>query len=128
MGCDFLGVEASNSWVTLRITDFYHIREETGGWGRIDYNFMMIDWADLMRQVGRRVLAPAPLQEGLVLPPHANDGVPAPLSFLVHAEGRDPIAASAAAKDALNEWVGDSVESQSWHKDLTFYGPGGIGL
>merc|ERR1712176_219109 len=125
---DMLGVPASHSFVNLRITDFYHIREEKSGSGRIDYNFMMIDWADVMRQVGRRVLPPAALQEGLVLPPAANDGVPAPLSCLVQTEHRDHVTAGAAAKAALNEWVAQDAKAQSWHSDLTFYGPGGIGV
>lgn len=125
---DMLGVPASHTWVTLRILDFYYIREETPGWGRISYNFMMIDWADLMRQVGRRLLAPAELPEGLVLPPAANDGVPAPLSAVVQAEGRDATVANASADLALREWVGQDVRASSWHEDLTFYGPAGIGL
>merc|ERR1719379_324410 len=100
---DMLGIPASHTFVNLRITDFYHIREEKPGSGRIDYNFMMIDWADVMRQVGRRMLPPAPLQEGLVLPPAANDGVPAPLSFLVQAQGRDPKVARAVAEAALQQ-------------------------
>jgi predicted ester cyclase len=125
---DVLGIPASRTWVTLRITDFYLIREESPGWGRIIYNFMMIDWADLMRQVGRPLLAPATLPEGLVLPPAANDGVPAPLSAIVQAEGRDEIVANATAEAALQEWVSEDVQAGSWHEDLIFYGPAGIGL
>jgi len=96
--------------------------------GRIEYNFMMIDWADLMRQVGRSVLPPAPLPEGRVLPPDANDGVPAPLSVLVQAERRDSVAANATAQAALNEWVSEGATAKNWNTDLVFYGPGGIGL
>jgi predicted ester cyclase len=125
---DFLGVPASNTWVTLRITDFYHIRPEADGWGRIEYNFMMIDWADLMRQVGRPLLPPAPLPEGRVLPPDANDGVPAPLSVVVQAEGRDHVVANASAQAALHEWVVEGTKAKNWHADLVFFGPGGIGL
>jgi predicted ester cyclase len=125
---DFLGVPASNTWVNLRITDFYHIRAENATWGRIEYNFMMIDWADLMRQVGRPLLSPAPLPEGLVLPPAANDGVPAPLSAVVQAEGRNASKANLTAAAALNEWVSQDAKSKSWHTNLTFYGPGGIGM
>jgi predicted ester cyclase len=125
---DMLGVPASSTWVMLRITDFYLIREESPGWGRISYNFMMIDWADLMRQVGRPLLAPAMLPEGLVLPPAANDGVPAPLSAIVQAEGRDSNEANATSEAALQEWVRDDLAANSWDDDLTFYGPAGIGF
>lgn len=129
-GGDLLGMKAPHQWVTLRITDFYGIREEAPGFGRISYNFMMIDWADVFRQVGRRMLPKAPLEEGIVLPPTANDGVPAPLSVVVQAQGRDPRAARAVAEAALQEDWGraGSPAAPSWHKTLTYFGPGGIGL
>lgn len=129
-GGELFGIEGPKRWVNLRITDFYRIREDKPGWGRVAYNFMMIDWADVMRQVGRPVLPPATLEEGLVLPPAANDGVPAPLSALVQAESRDAKVARAVAETALHEdWSGEeAAAAQSWHPDLTYYGPGGIGL
>jgi predicted ester cyclase len=127
---DFLGVKAPKQWVTLRITDFYSIREEELGWGRVSYNFMMIDWADAFRQVGRRMLPKADLEEGLVLPPSANDGVPAPLSVLVQAEGRDPKVARRVSEAALvQDWSGEVEDlAKSWHSEFHYWGPGGIGL
>jgi len=129
-GGDFLGIKAPQQWVTLRITDFYSIREEVHGWGRVFYNFMMIDWADALRQVGRRMLPPAKLEEGVVLPPSANDGVPAPLSVLVQAQGRDDKVARKVSEAALlQDWSGEDADlAKSWHNDLRYYGPGGIGL
>mmetsp|Transcript_173028 Transcript_173028/g.420896 ORF Transcript_173028/g.420896 Transcript_173028/m.420896 type:complete len:437 (-) Transcript_173028:218-1528(-) len=128
-GGDLFGVKAAHQWVTLRITDFYSIQEEAPGYGRISYNFMMIDWADALRQIGRRMLPQAPLEEGIVLPPAANDGVPAPLSVLVQSEGRDGKAAHAVAEAALQQdWTGMGDSLQHWHEDLNYYGPGGIGL
>jgi len=126
---NFLGVPAPRQWVNLRITDFYSMREQTPGHVRICYNFMMIDWVDALRQVGRRMLPPAPLQEGLVLPPAANDGVPAPLSVLVQAQARNASQARAVAEAALQrDWAGSSNMVTGWNKNLTFYGPGGIGV
>lgn len=123
------GMDPPMQWVNLRITDFYNIREERAGYGRVFYNFMMIDWADALRQIGRPVLRPATLPEGLVLPPSANDGVPAPLSVIVQAERRDEIAARKAMETALSQdWTGDKEEvGKSWHENMTFYGPAGIG-
>lgn len=123
------GMEPPMQWVNLRITDFYSIREERPGYGRVFYNFMMIDWADVLRQIGRPVLRPATLPEGLVLPPAANDGVPAPLSVIVQAEHRDEIAARKAMEKALSQdWAGEKGEiAKSWHENMTFYGPAGIG-
>eukprot|EP00747_Dinoflagellata_sp_TGD_P185912 gnl/TRDRNA2_/TRDRNA2_42707_c0_seq1.p1 gnl/TRDRNA2_/TRDRNA2_42707_c0~~gnl/TRDRNA2_/TRDRNA2_42707_c0_seq1.p1 ORF type:complete len:445 (-),score=80.73 gnl/TRDRNA2_/TRDRNA2_42707_c0_seq1:167-1501(-) len=128
-GGDLFGITAPQKWVTLRITDFYYIRKEAPTSGRIAYNFMMIDWVDALRQIGRHMLPKAPLQEGLVLPPAANDGVPAPLSKLLQAEGRDARAARAVAEAALQQdWASNDKSMQHWHSNLTYYGPGGIGL
>eukprot|EP00746_Dinoflagellata_sp_MGD_P121457 gnl/MRDRNA2_/MRDRNA2_56625_c0_seq1.p1 gnl/MRDRNA2_/MRDRNA2_56625_c0~~gnl/MRDRNA2_/MRDRNA2_56625_c0_seq1.p1 ORF type:complete len:458 (-),score=73.09 gnl/MRDRNA2_/MRDRNA2_56625_c0_seq1:405-1778(-) len=125
---DLFGVKAPNKFVTLRITDFYYIEPDAPGHGRISYNFMMIDWADALRQIGRRMLPQPALPEGLVLPPTANDGVPAPLSILVQAEERDAKAARAVAEAALvQDWTGTGTSVLNWHEDLTYYGPAGIG-
>jgi len=126
---NFLGVAAPRQWVNLRITDFYSMREESPGRARIHYNFMMIDWVDALRQFGCRMLPSAPLQEGLVLPPAANDGVPAPLSVLVQAQTRNASQALSVTEAALrHDWTGSSNMASRWSKNLTFYGPGGIGV
>jgi predicted ester cyclase len=125
---DLWGIKGPGQWVTLRITDFYYIKPYAPGLGKISYNFMMIDWVDALRQIGRRMLPPAPLQEGLVLPPAANDGVPAPLSAIVQAQHRDPKAAHAVAEAALfQDWTGVGDTLSHWHANMTYYGPGGIG-
>jgi len=126
---DLFGVKAPKQWVTLRITDFYDIPMDSTGRHRIRYNFMMVDWADTMRQIGRPVLLPSVLPEGLVLPPSANDGVPAPLSAVVQAEGRDPWQARKLVEKAWrSDWAGEGSARDHWDKEMTFYGPAGIGL
>jgi len=118
--------EPENRWTYFRVIDFYHLRKYSDTHGLVDYNFMMMDFADLFRRVGRPVLPPATLPEGLVCPPAANDGVPAPFSVMV--AGRDSASAKKAAKGAMEDvWLGDSLPEKWWHSDLTFYGPGGIG-
>merc|ERR1719343_327773 len=90
---------------------------------------MMIDWVDALRQIGCRMLPRAPLQEGLVLPPSANDGVPAPLSALIQAQGRNQSQAKTVAVAALQrDWASSGDATLGWHANLTFYGPGGIGV
>jgi len=126
---NFLGFPAPRQWVNLRITDFYSMREESPGRARIHYNFMMIDWVDALRQVGCRMLPSPPLQEGLVLPPAANDGVPAPLSVLVQAQERNASQARSVAEAALqHDWAGSGSTVAMWSNNLTFYGPGGVGV
>lgn len=124
---DLFGVPAPKEWTYFRVTDFYHLRKSGENTGLIDYNFMMMDFADLFRRTGRPVLPPASLPEGLVLPPAANDGVPAPFSVMV--AGRDSVTAEAAAAGALADvWAGEELPEKWWHSDMTFYGPGGIGM
>lgn len=130
---DLFGVPAPKRWTYFRVTDFYLARKtmpnETSAemGGLISWNFMMIDWADLLRRAGRPVLPRAPLPEGLVLSPATNDGVPAPFSDV--AAARDSSAAKLVAEGALRDcWVGDTPADRWWHGNLTFYGPGGIGM
>jgi len=121
-----LGVPAPNAWTYFRVTDFYAIRKTGNGTSKVHYNFMMIDFADLFRRIGRPVLPKAPLPEGLVLTAATNDGVPAPLSVV--AKGRNSTGARMASAGALADgWAGNSGEAKWWHRGMTFYGPGGIG-
>jgi len=122
----FLGIHAPKAWTYFRVTDFYAVRKTGDGTSKVHYNFMMVDFADLLRRIGRPVLPKAPLPEGLVLTAATNDGVPAPLSVI--AEKRNSTAARQAAAGALADgWAGNSEDAKWWHRDLTFYGPGGIG-
>eukprot|EP00928_Gymnodinium_smaydae_P027919 TRINITY_DN21436_c0_g4_i1.p1 TRINITY_DN21436_c0_g4~~TRINITY_DN21436_c0_g4_i1.p1 ORF type:complete len:441 (+),score=49.88 TRINITY_DN21436_c0_g4_i1:57-1325(+) len=124
---DLFGIPPSGDWTYFRVTDFYSVRKTGPKTGYVNYNFMMIDFADLFRRAGRPVLPPAPLPEGLVLPAAVNDGVPAPLSVV--AAGQDSAAARIVATKALhNDWVADTTGDGLWRTDLTFYGPGGIGV
>lgn len=124
---ELFGIPAPREWTYFRVTDFYSIRKTGPEQGLVNYNFMMIDFADMFRRVGRPVLPPAPLPEGFVMTAHADDGVPAPLSVVV--AGRDHVAAKKAAAGAIYDgWVGGVPASKWWHRNLTFYGPGGIGM
>merc|ERR1711942_556525 len=76
-GSQVIGQEA-----TIWDLDFYKIDEESGT--KIAYNWCLIDFVDLMRQVGYQVLPKPALREGFMLPPAAMDGIPAPVSRLVN--------------------------------------------
>lgn len=128
-GGELFGMKPPNQWIELRVCDFYHIKDDPRGiyGGLIAYNFMMIDWADVVHRAGRPVLPPASLEDGIVLPPAANDGVPAPFSVL--AATRDVDTARAVMHTILkHDWEGMASEQPWWHPDMTFYGPRGIGL
>jgi predicted ester cyclase len=128
-GGELFGVPPPNKWIELRVCDFYRIEKDPSGiyGGLITYNFMMIDWPDVLHRAGYSLLPPARLEDGVVLPPAANDGVPAPFSIL--AAIRDGNAAREVAKRILSDnWSGDGNPRNLWHSDLTFYGPRGVGL
>lgn len=128
-GGELFGIPAPNKWIELRVCDFYRVKPDPAGiYGQlITYNLMMIDWADVVHRAGYPVLPPASLKDGVVLPPAANDGVPAPFSIL--AQNRDADTSRRVAESILREdWLGDANRSQLWHSDLTFYGPRGVGL
>jgi predicted ester cyclase len=126
-GGDLFGMRPPNAWIELRVCDFYRIERDSSGiyGGLITYNFMMIDWADVVHRAGLPVLPPAALVDGVVLPPAANDGVPAPFSIL--AQQRDTEGARVVARSILKDWE-DTGTGQGWDANLTFYGPRGIGL
>lgn len=120
------GIPASKKWTEFRVTDFYLARVGDDDQARLYYNFMMIDFADLLRRNGIQVLPPAALPEGHFRPPAAEDGVPAPISVLV--AGRDSVEPERICRSILEEdWVGTG-QGVAWADDVTFYGPGGIGM
>eukprot|EP00927_Polykrikos_kofoidii_P055886 TRINITY_DN5006_c0_g1_i2.p1 TRINITY_DN5006_c0_g1~~TRINITY_DN5006_c0_g1_i2.p1 ORF type:complete len:432 (+),score=52.01 TRINITY_DN5006_c0_g1_i2:55-1350(+) len=141
----FRGVPAPNKWINMRVTDFYLVTNSSGV-PLILYNYMLPDWADIMRQNGRMLVTPSSLEQGLMVPPSANDGVPAPLSLL--ARTRDHAKALGIAEAILhsdwgmgnrdgargeNGWnvsngvASVDVDAALLHPNFDFYGPYGIG-
>jgi len=119
----FKGIDGAGAQITIRITDFYQVDAD----GRITYNFMMMDWADMFRQLGRPVLPPAKLHEGFVLPPAVMNGAPAPISeFADHtsAERCRGIVKALLHRDLVEQ----SLNVSDWHPQAIWYGPVGIGL
>jgi hypothetical protein len=90
------------------------------------WNFMMIDFVDLLRKNGIYMVPPASLPDGFVAPPYNEDGVPAPLSVLTtHYQAIE--SRKICWQILEQDWVGNKA-SGLWDKDVIFYGPGGIGL
>jgi len=119
----FKGIDGAGKPVTMRITDFYVVEAD----GRISYNFMMIDWPDLLRQLGRPVLPAAKLHEGFVLPPAVMNGAPAPISQFAErstAERCRQIVVGLLHRDLVEQ----SLNVSDWHPNAIWYGPVGIGL
>jgi len=111
--------------VTIWDLDFYKIDEESGT--KIAYNWCLIDFVDLMRQVGYQVLPKPALREGFMLPPAAMDGIPAPISRLVNPA--DSLISKAIIEELLmDDFVLGTGPSSRWNDDMTWYGGAGFGM
>ena len=118
------GSEHVGQEVTIWDLDFYQI-DEAGE--VISYNWCLIDFVDLMRQVGYQVLPKPSLKEGFMLPPAAMDGIPAPVSRLVSQEDTE---LSQAILQALlmDDFVTGDGPSSLWAEDMVWYGGAGFGM
>jgi hypothetical protein len=121
-----LGIPASKKWTRFRVTDFYRARKSGQNQAKLYWNFMMIDFVDLLRRNDILILPPATLPDGYFLPPYKEDGVPAPLSVLIKPY-MAPEAIEICRQILEKDWAGNEP-SGLWAKDVVFYGPGGIGM
>lgn len=120
------GIPAPKKWTRFRVIDFYRARKTGPNEAKLYWNFMMIDYADLLRRNGIHLLPPAPLPDGFVNPPYREDGVPAPLSVLTN-ENQAVVARKVCAQVIEQDWTGNGPSSL-WTDNAVFYGPGGIGM
>jgi len=119
-GSQHIGQEA-----TIWDLDFYQIDEESGT--KISYNWCLIDFVDLMRQLGYQVLPKPALREGFMLPPRAMDGIPAPITRLVNPE--DSIISKTIIQALLEEdFVSGTRPSDLWDDKMVWYGVAGFGM
>ena len=118
------GSQHAGQEVTIWDLDFYQI-DPAGE--KISYNWCLIDFIDLMRQLGYQVLPKPALREGFMLPPAAMDGIPAPISRLVKPE--DTVISQAIIETILTEdfETGDGP-SALWSDEMVWYGGAGFGM
>jgi len=118
-GEDFAGIE-----VTIWDLDFYLIDDAEEA---ISYNWCLIDFVDLMRQLGYQVLPKPALREGLMLPPAAMDLIPAPLSRFVNQEDSQ-ISLDLVSALFYDDFVLGDIPSPLWAEDMVWYGGAGFGM
>jgi predicted ester cyclase len=120
------GVQPHGKLVFFRSGEFYRIDET----GRIDCAYILFDLLDLMRQAGRMPV-PSVLGSDMLFPgPATHDGVlPAypdrsdASASLVEAMLGDLRAYHPATFDSASQ----TGEGGYWHRDMLWYGPGGVG-
>ena len=120
------GIQPHGKLVFLRCGEFYRLDDE----GRVAEAFVLPDLLDLLRQTGRMPV-PALLGTEMLFPgPATHDGV------LPGHPGRSD--ASAALVEAMLtdlraydpatfRSAGQTGEGGYWHRDMLWYGPGGVG-
>ena len=120
------GVHPHGKLVFLRCGEFYRLDEE----GRVAEAYILPDLLDLLRQTGRlklpvelgtEMLFPGPATHDGVLPrsPERSDGSAALVeAMLTDLRAFDP---------HTFQSVGQTGEHGYWHRDMLWYGPGGVG-
>ena len=120
------GVRPNRKLVFLRCGEFYRLDDG----GQVTEAFLLPDLLDLLRQTGRMPLPHCLGTEMLFPGPATHDGVLPP-----HPERSDRSAALVEAMlTDLRAYDPDTFQSVGqtgaggyWHKDMLWYGPGGVG-
>lgn len=118
------GIAPHGKLVFLRVGEFYRVED-----GRVTDAFILPDLLDLMRQAGRslpqqlgsELQFPAPATLDGVLPRHRGRGEAA--AVLVEAMLGDLRTFDPGTFDS----AGQTGAGGYWHRDMLWYGPGGIG-
>jgi hypothetical protein len=121
---DWLGIPATGKLAYLRYCEFHHIGE-----GKISETYFHADLISVMKQAGVNPLPPQTGAEFFIPGPKTNDGL-----LLTP---QDP-AASAKTLELIQRMAKDlgkhpevdmaySKLAETWHEDMLWYGPSGIG-
>ena len=122
---DYLTIPASNEAVKIRWGEFCRIEQD-----KIVETYVLLDLIDLMQQAGFQVLPPNRGVDGVYPPPRARDGI------LLEAQDEQTSAHTLEhirrfIFDALNSYDQSALRSMGiadfFHRDVQWYGPGGIG-
>ena len=124
---DWIGIKSNGKLVQIRYAEFHQVAH-----GKIQQTALFLDIADLMQQAG---MDPFPNQKGAAFmhpPPRSNDGI-----SLGHKEAEEAQKTMAVLNgmiedlDILNKSGNDHCSPEylgrSWHDDMAWYGPAGIG-
>jgi len=122
---DYLTIPASNEAVNIRWGEFCRIEQD-----KIVESYVLLDFIDLMQQAGFQVLPPSRGVDGVYPPPRTRNGI--------LLEAQDEQTSAHTLKhirrfifDALNSYNQSALKSMGiadfFHRDVQWYGPGGIG-
>lgn len=121
---EFMWIQAPHKVVPFAISTFYQLKNN-----KIDKVWLTMDMVHLMYESSCMALPLNwnPLKQGLIMPPSAMDGLPAPVSFNVipgHSEVAKTIVWQAMNHDLL---LGPEA-FMLWRNDMKWYGSYGFGL
>lgn len=123
---DWLGIPANGGEVTVRYGDFWRFNAD----GKMNFAVMMLDFIDLMQQVGIHVLRDDGGEQGYVPGPIAGDGLL--MTPQNNAATLTSIQLVEAMIDGLLSFDGETIESMHqsdfWDvENMIWYGPAPIG-
>ena len=122
---DYLTIPATGGEVNIRWGEFCCVED-----GKIVEVYFLLDLIDLMQQAGFHVLPQSRGQDGIYPPPRANDGI------LLDAQDE---AESTHSRKHIRQFIFDGLNAYDqselgsmgmadyFHRDVKWYGPGGIG-
>ncbi|MEM1089655.1 MAG: ester cyclase [Pseudomonadota bacterium] len=120
----WLGIPSTGKLLYVRFADFNRLEQ-----GKIVETGFFFDLIGVMRQAGLEPLPPQTGVDILVPGPQTHDGLL--LEPQSDAEGEQTLALVTQMKDDLQESYGTRVSPEllqrTWHDDMTWYGPSGIG-
>lgn len=121
---DLLSIPAHGKTLYLRFTELVELRD-----GRIYNYYLILDFLDVMEQVGVNPLRKSLGHSGLIMPPTTMDGLNISELSPDHTLQTEQIVLDMLAE--LGRFDGKSLHSMElekyWHQDFMWYGPAGIG-
>jgi len=121
---DWLGIPASGKMTTIRFGEFCALRD-----GKIVENYLLLDFVDVMRQAGFRVLPPSPGDENYFPPSTGASGVL--LASQDECESKTSLQLVEAMIGGLGQFDGADAtkmkQTDFWSPHMHWYGPCGIG-
>ena len=121
---DLLGIPASGKTLYVRFTELVKLKDN-----KIAEYYIILDFLDVMNQVGVNPLRRSLGHDGLIMPPSSMDGLNPSQTSVQHTAESEKLVMRML--EELGRFDGKSLTSMKlenyWHPDFMWYGPAGIG-
>jgi predicted ester cyclase len=121
---DLLGIPATGKTLYVRFTELVKLKDN-----KIADYYLLLDFLDVMNQVGVNPLRKSLGHDGLIMPPSSMDGLNPNQTSAQHTAESEQLVMGMLQE--LGRFDGKSLASMKledyWHPDFMWYGPAGIG-